>query len=152
MVALSLEALLFPALEIVGKKQISGERLPPFGSLFGDFRGTEISYFVVEWTCDQCFQRTRLGEPNDATLGGKGTPKRPHAEAFSMTFRGFVQKDANCVWTAPARSDWGSSPLCSSFGLPGGFWWRHFFQALSTAPPGRGPESHFGFALEILVD
>ena len=55
------------------------------------FEVQEISYFVVEWTCDQYFQRTRLCEPNDATLGGKGTPKRPHAEAFSMTFRVFVK-------------------------------------------------------------
>ena len=55
------------------------------------FEVQKISYFVVEWTCDQYFQRTRLCEPNDGTLGGKGTPKRPHADAFAMTFRAFVK-------------------------------------------------------------
>ena len=38
------------------KEPISGENSTPFGSLFGTFGGTEISNFVVEWTCDQYFQ------------------------------------------------------------------------------------------------
>jgi hypothetical protein len=68
------------------KESISGENCIPFGSLFGNFGGTEISNFVVEWTCDQYFQRTRLFKPNDASLGGKGRPRGHTRRHFRRHF------------------------------------------------------------------
>ena len=70
-------------------------------------------------------------------------------EAFSMTFQFVYEKWQSAL--GPSRLDriGARAPWFSSFGLPGGLWWRRFFQAFSGAPPGRGPASHFGFALQI---
>ena len=70
---LVVRSIVFSALEIgPNKHPISGETLLYVGSLFSGFRGSEISYLVVEWTWDQYFQRTHVFEPDDANLGAKG--------------------------------------------------------------------------------